>query len=1043
MIFQRYVPNYGYSLIEALIALLGLVIILNFLINIIYAEDIELRKKIKFGSTLTCLIIFGIIYTLRAIFETLGFYSPIFRKFNNDQMYFAIMVTIYYLLHNPLFKAFGFTIVSAQDDRNYLYFKKFLFMFIISTWIVAAIFLSIPLLGIKMEHFPNAGENPDIFNLSILWAFSVVVIDIFVTYVINRSLSNEKRIAKPVIRKSMGIAGLLAFGIWCLQLVIFELYLNRWLGIELIKQDIRVLIIVISGLYIIFFYNVLKVKFLPEISEKGSKRVRELLKTELEKTRRYNEANEGGLILEEVDTGIDLTLEESSLLPPEGITFKIYVYFSRKFSKTPLSDKDIISRSVVNKTSHVVLIALLWYAVIAIITVSIGILAIPALLNYEIANLNTIVIKVLILSCVSAISIVLVDFLIIILINRISPSHRRIKKITLKNTLFFGGILTFWICVIPFFIIYSYLFVWLNDSKMMFITTEIIYSVLMYYFGTRILIWYAGSVKMWNKSKRKASRVALVWLIINIPLRLLLVANFVLESTTDLSAGWILITSDMVISVFNVIIGTFFVFKIYKRKFLESLRLTTGVQILLFFITIALKHTNFLIGSRIATGAIMVNPTGGGILKFMETLITIYNYAIIDIRIPLIVGTGIYVILFLVLSKLKFTLDTSGQTMEKFRETIDSTRELDKEATVATGNNVILDVKDLTTYFYTEEGVVRAVEGVSFQICQGEVVGLVGETGCGKSVTALSILRLVRPPGEVKSGEVIFEGEDLHKKPMDEFLRYRGNKITMIFQDPLNSLNPVFKIGDQISEVYRLHMEDELLLESVRENTSIYDIARKWSQRMLRDLNIPTPRVIFDRYPHELSGGMRQRVQIAMALACSPKLLIADEPTTALDVTIQNQILKLMKELKKKYNTSILFITHDLGIISKMCDRVAVMYSGFIVEYGDIEKLFITPYHPYTRGLISSVPVVGKRREELDVIPGTVPNLIYPPSGCRFHPRCQYRFEPCDSEIPRSVEMQPDYYVACHLYDPQYKDLAEISINKVENPLTTDSQEST
>jgi oligopeptide/dipeptide ABC transporter ATP-binding protein len=255
----------------------------------------------------------------------------------------------------------------------------------------------------------------------------------------------------------------------------------------------------------------------------------------------------------------------------------------------------------------------------------------------------------------------------------------------------------------------------------------------------------------------------------------------------------------------------------------------------------------------------------------------------------------------------------------------------------------------------------------------------------------------------------------------------------MIFQDPLNSLNPVFKIGAQITEAYFLHMENELLVESVKQNKSIFAVAREWAEQLLRDLNIPYPEVIFDRYPHELSGGMRQRVQIAMGLACKPKLLIADEPTTALDVTIQNQIIKLMKELKTRYNTSMLFITHDLGIISKMSDRVAVMYSGFIVEIGDIKKLFIKPYHPYTRGLIGSVPVVGKKRRRLEVIKGMVPNLIYPPSGCRFHPRCEYCFEPCDSKIPESIEVQPDYFVACHLYDPQYKELSENSIKKVEN----------
>jgi len=328
------------------------------------------------------------------------------------------------------------------------------------------------------------------------------------------------------------------------------------------------------------------------------------------------------------------------------------------------------------------------------------------------------------------------------------------------------------------------------------------------------------------------------------------------------------------------------------------------------------------------------------------------------------------------------------------------------------------------------------VEGVSFQINEGENLGLVGETGCGKSVTALSILQLVRPPGKIEKGKVIFRGEDLLQKSISKVLEYRGKDITMIFQDPLNSLNPVFKIGAQITEVYLLHMENELLVEASKQNKSIFAVAREWSEQILRDLNIPFPNVVFDLYPHELSGGMRQRVQIAMGLACRPKLLIADEPTTALDVTIQNQILKLMKDLKKKYNTSILFITHDLGIISKMCDRVAVMYSGFIVEYGDIKKIFIRPYHPYTRSLIGSVPVVGKKRRRLEVIKGSVPNLIYPPSGCRFHPRCNYCFEPCDSKIPKSIEVEPGYFVACHLYDPQYKNLAEISVRKVKNQIS-------
>ncbi len=407
-----------------------------------------------------------------------------------------------------------------------------------------------------------------------------------------------------------------------------------------------------------------------------------------------------------------------------------------------------------------------------------------------------------------------------------------------------------------------------------------------------------------------------------------------------------------------------------------------------------------------------------------------------DIRILIIVVSVLYSAIFFLSMKKIFM----SKTKEKSKLEIELALKLVSKAKVRDStiesNHVILDVKDLTTYFHTEEGVVRAVEGVSFKIYKGEVLGLVGETGCGKSVTALSILQVIRPPGKIVKGEVIFRGENLSTKSESEMLKYRGRDITMIFQDPLNSLNPVFRIGNQIAEVFLLHMENELLTETAKfPEKSIYSVAREWSIQLLRDLNIPFPEVIIDRYPHELSGGMRQRVQIAMALACSPKLLIADEPTTALDVTIQNQILQLMKDLKTKYNTSILFITHDLRIISKMCDRVAVMYSGYIVEYGDIKKLFIKPYHPYTKGLIASVPVVGKKRETLEVIRGMVPNLIYPPSGCRFHPRCDFCFEPCESKVPKEIEVEQEYFVACHLYDPQYKNLADISIKKVKDKI--------
>jgi len=474
-----------------------------------------------------------------------------------------------------------------------------------------------------------------------------------------------------------------------------------------------------------------------------------------------------------------------------------------------------------------------------------------------------------------------------------------------------------------------------------------------------------------------------------------------------------ILINEFIVAIINIIIGTIAVLIVYKRKLGDSLKFVILSQIVIYLVTILMSL----------------------MLGLFQSLVASYHYNLLDLRIPLIVATGIYIISIYATLKTKLRPDTSQKMEEQFRAALKPYEEDQLKGPMGADRKIILDVQDLTTYFYTEEGVVKAVESVSFKIYKGETLGLVGETGCGKSVTALSILRLVRPPGEIKSGSVIFEGEDLHQKTEKEFLNYRGNRITMIFQDPLNSLNPVFKVGVQIAEVYLLHMENELLVEAAKRNTSIYDVARKWSQKMLKDLNIPMPRIIFDRYPHELSGGMRQRIQIAMGLACSPTLLIADEPTTALDVTIQNQILQLMKNLKTKYNTSILFITHDLGIISKMCDRVAVMYSGFIVEYGDIEKLFITPYHPYTRGLISSVPVVGKKKDTLEVIPGMVPNLIYPPSGCRFHPRCKYCFEPCDSKIPKSIETEPEYFVACHLYDPEYRDLAGISIKKAESEL--------
>ncbi len=399
-----------------------------------------------------------------------------------------------------------------------------------------------------------------------------------------------------------------------------------------------------------------------------------------------------------------------------------------------------------------------------------------------------------------------------------------------------------------------------------------------------------------------------------------------------------------------------------------------------------------------------------------------FGSVLLDIRIQIVTSIGIYFASFFYFLKFKYLPESGDLSREKLKDAIKKKEEDRLEKL----KDIVLEVRDLKTYFYTEEGNVRALEKVSFELKKGEVLGLVGETGCGKTVTALSILQIIRDPGVIEAGQVLYKGEDLLKKNEEEMLKYRGKEITMIFQDPLLSLNPVFKIGKQISEVYLLNMEEELTLEAMKNpNMGIFGIAREWAINMLNDLNIPNAESIYDLYPHELSGGMRQRVQIAMALACNPSLLIADEPTTALDVTVQNQILKLMKDLLRKYETSILFITHDLGIISKVSDKVAVMYSGYIVEYGVRKTIFSSPYHPYTRALLKSIPKVREEKEKLEVISGTVPNLIYPPSGCRFHPRCPHRFQVCDSLIPKNIEVSPDYFVACHLYDPEFKELIE------------------
>ena len=323
-------------------------------------------------------------------------------------------------------------------------------------------------------------------------------------------------------------------------------------------------------------------------------------------------------------------------------------------------------------------------------------------------------------------------------------------------------------------------------------------------------------------------------------------------------------------------------------------------------------------------------------------------------------------------------------------------------------NHFLLTIRNLHTYFFTDEGVAKAVDGVDLELKEGGTLGVVGESGCGKSVTALSVMRLIPdPPGKITEGEILFGGTNLLKLSEAEMRKIRGRSISMIFQEPMTSLNPVFQIGDQISEVLRLHE----------------GLSRKeaWdrSVEMLKLVGIPSPERRVQEYPHQLSGGMRQRAMIAMALACSPKLMIADEPTTALDVTIQAQILELMNRLQKDKGMSVILITHNLGVIAETAQKVAVMYAGRVVEYTEVKPIFGNPMHPYTQGLLKSIPRLDEehaRKARLEAIPGLVPSLLELPPGCKFSNRCKYVFEKCVEE-PQLTEAAPGHMVRCWLHE--------------------------
>ncbi|MCL7749878.1 ABC transporter ATP-binding protein [Halalkalibacter alkaliphilus] len=333
-------------------------------------------------------------------------------------------------------------------------------------------------------------------------------------------------------------------------------------------------------------------------------------------------------------------------------------------------------------------------------------------------------------------------------------------------------------------------------------------------------------------------------------------------------------------------------------------------------------------------------------------------------------------------------------------------------------NETILEVRDLRTSFFTENFEVKAVDGVNFSVPKGKTLGVVGESGSGKSITSLSILRLIQNPGKVVGGQVLFKGTDLLEKTEAQMRKIRGNEISMIFQEPMTSLNPVYTVGQQIGESFQIH-------EKLNKKQSI-----ERSIEMLKLVGIPSPEKRVHQYPHELSGGMRQRVMIAMALACNPELLIADEPTTALDVTIQAQILELMKDLQNRLGMSIIMITHDLGVVAETCDYVAVMYCGKVVEYASVDELFRNPRHPYTVGLLNSLPRhdVDLENEELSVIKGAVPSPADMPIGCRFSPRCPHASDICVERLPELEEDESGNQIRCWIYSDEWDGDPEVNV---------------
>ena len=725
------VANYGYALIEALFGYVILLIILNLIISFSF-ESKELIKAYRLNSVIIGAILLGITLVLRMLFETLGMWILIFRTLNKDVLYFAIMLTIFFFIHKPFMRKFGFYKVSNEDrsSQNDDRFKKILIMFIGIAWFVSVIFLSISILQIPLRDplFPNYSDK---FSLGVFWSFALVLICIIGTSIINRTLSNEKRIAKRVLRSAMYGGAFFSFGLWFIQLVIFEVYINKWLGFQVIMQDLRVLITVVVGLYIIIFFNLLKSKLLPEESEKSSKRVKKLLDSELKKLSNNNNDN-----LNETELGIEdqesffNSSDDKIIRFPQGISLKIYAFLLKKFNKLDdysLSDSQFDINSSKGMAGLLLMILMIWTSFV--------ILVVRLLLPNDLTG-------VLFLSCFSALFMVVGDLSLIFLFNRVNPVDKRISKILLQQTALFGGMVTFWLWMVPFFVIYLFLFILITDIIILNITFITILSILMFVVGTKIILWYATSIKMWDAAtkkapfvRKKAFRVNLIWFMFNMPLRVVL---FLLYSGEGIYYSNIFLSfwaddrwptryallnpillNELIILVINTIVGIIVVLRVYKRKLGESFKFLILSQIIIYLVTILVSI----------------------FLGLFQSLIITYHYSLQDPRVLLIVATGIYIVSVFASLKIKLKMESSGKMEDKFRAALKPYEEGQLQESTAVGREPILDVQDLTTYFYTEEGIVRAVEGVSFKIYKGETLGLVGETGCGKSVTALFLNR--------------------------------------------------------------------------------------------------------------------------------------------------------------------------------------------------------------------------------------------------------------------------------------------------------------